>query len=174
MSNYYQQPGSSPMYFMRQQTQGGHFGGYPQQGGYGYHGGYNEPHRGAQGDFMEEIREMAHGRKPIPEEFKAVICATVKEQTDSMLGQYGYTQQDHHGSDRHRRFKETLEELRDVPNVSDAMGKANQYFETLTEEERKVLHHLVNRPSIKKMAQMSGLSPERFLELRHSLEQKIK
>lgn len=135
MSNYYQQPGSSPMDYMRQQAQGGHFGGYQQGGGYGYHGGYNEPHRASQGDFMDEIREMAHGRKPIPEELKAIICAVVKEQTDSMLGQYGYTQ---HGGqqggnpEHHHRYKETLEELRDVPQVTEAVKRASQHFENLT------------------------------------------
>jgi hypothetical protein len=175
MSNYYQQPGSSPMDFMRQQTHGGHFGGYPQQGGYGYHGGYNEPHRGAQGDFMEEIREMAHGRKPIPDEFKAIICAVVKEQTDSMLGQYGYTQHGgQHGGEQHIRYKETLEELRDIPNVTEAVKRASQYFDDLTEEDKKVLQQILNRPSYKKMAQMVNMTPERFMEVKRDLERKLK
>lgn len=163
------------MDYMRQQTQGGHFGGYQPHGGYGgYHGSYNDPHKGTQGDFMEEIYEMAHGRKPIPEELKAIICTVVKEQTDSMLGQYGYTQHGQPGREQHLRYKEILEELRDVPNVTEAVKRATQHFDDLTEEDKKVLQQILNRPSYKRMAQMVNMTPERFMEVKHDLERKLK
>lgn len=167
---YNEQYKQSPMEAMR------HPFGF-QQHGYGQGGkGYGE-----QVDFMGEIREMAHGRKPIPEELKAVICAVTREETDRMLGQYGYTQGDHsgghsgvHDSEHHRRYKETLEELRDVHNVTEAVKRATQHFDDLTEEDKKVLHQILNRPSYKKMAQMVNMTPERFMEVKRELERKLK
>ena len=159
---------------MRNPYGGGYRGG-EQSGGHEYRGGYGEPHRGTQMGFMEELREWAYGRKPIPEEFKAVVCAIMKEQTDNMLGHYGYTQQGG-GSDseHHHRYKETLEELRDVPNVMEAVKRAGQHFEGLTEDDKKVLQQILNRPSYKKMAQMVNMSPERFMEVKRGLEHKLK
>lgn len=91
-----------------------------------------------------------------------------------MLAQYGYSQQGSGYDDHHRRYKETLEELRDVPNVTEAVKKAAQHFENLTDEDRKVLQQILNRPSYKKMAQMVNMPVDRFLEVKHSLEQKLK
>jgi hypothetical protein len=128
---------------------------------------------GEQGDFMVEISEMAHGRKPIPEELKAVICAVTREETDRMIEQYGYTQSAHesgHDSERHRRYKKTLEELREITSVTEAVKRAEQYFNNLTDDHKKVLHQILNRPSYKRMAQMVNMSPERFMELNSELE----
>lgn len=152
----------------------GYRGGYGQQGGYESPGGYGEPHRGMSSGFMEELREWAYGRKAIPEEFKAVVCAIMKEQTDNMLGQYGYTQQGGSDPGRHHQYKEALEELRDVPNVADAVKRAPQYFDNLTEEDKKVLMQILNRPSYKKMAQSVNMTPERFMEIKRGLEYKLK
>lgn len=155
---------------------GGQQGGFVPQGGYGYQHGYSEPHKGSQDGFAAELRDMAYGRKPISEEFKAVVCAIMKEQTDSMLGQYGYSQhgQGQHGGSEHQRYKETLEELRDVPNVTEAVKRAGQYFDDLTDEDKKVLQLILNRPSYKKMAQMANMPPERFMEVKRGLEHKLK
>ena len=157
------------------QPQGGHYSGHSQHGGYGYQGGYGEQHHGYQRDFAEELRDMAYGRKPISEELKAVVCAIMKQQADNMLGEYGYTQHGgQHGSEHHHRYKETLEELRDVPNVTEAVKRAGQYFDDLTDEDRKVLQQILNRPSYKKMAQMANMPPERFMEVKRGLEHKLK
>ena len=132
---------------------------------------------GEQVDFMVEIREMAHGRKPIPEELKAVICAVTREETDRMLEQYGYTQSAHeggHDSEHHRRYKETLEELRDIPQVTEAMKRAGQHFDNLTEEDKKVLQQDINRPSYKRMAQMVNMTLDHFMEVKRGLERKFK
>ena len=162
MYNEHYQP--SPMEAMHS-SYSLHHSGYG-QGGKGY---------GEQVDFMGEIREMAHGRKPIPEELKAVVCAITKEQTDRMLGQYGYTQSGHSGGhsgdpERHRRYKKTLEDLRDITSVTEAVKRAEQHFDNLTDDHKKVLHQILNRPSYKRMAQMVNMSPERFMELKSELE----
>lgn len=146
---------------------GGQHGGFVPQGGYGYQHGYSEPHKGSQDGFAAELRDMAYGRKPIPEEFKAVVCAIVKEQTDSMLGQYGYSQHGHghHDDSDLQRYEETLEELREVPNVTEAMKRSGQYFDDLTDEDKKVLQQILNRPSNKQMAKMANMQHERFMEI---------
>lgn len=171
-------------------------GQYPQHGGYGMHGG--QPHQGGYGQPMggafhpqggqhgyqhggsaehEKViaffRSVSYGETPCPEELKQVVLGIVGEQANSMLGQYGYTQQ---GGmpDSHVRFKETLEELRDIPNVTEAVKKAGQHFENLTEEDRKVLQLILNRPSYKKMASMVNMPLDRFMAVKHGLEQKLK
>ena len=67
-----------------------------------------------------------------------------------------------------------LEELRDVPQVTEAVKRASQHFENLTDEDRKVLQQILNRPSYKRMAQMVNMTPERFMEVKRELEWKLK
>lgn len=185
-NNQYQ-PGYSPQY-----PQNGGYGGqqYPQGGGYGqppsamgFHsqgghmGGqqhqYGRPQHQS-GEYEKVIaffRSVAYGETPCPEELKQVILGVVGEQANGMLAQYGYTQQ---GGDQHHRYKEVLEELRDVPNVMDAVKRASQHFDNLTDEDKKVLQQILNRPSYKKMAQIVNMAPERFMEVKRGLEHKLK
>lgn len=189
----YQQPGYSPQY-----PQNGGYGGqqYPQGGGYGqqpsamgFHsqGGHmggqqhqygRPPHQsGEHESVLAFFRAVAQGERPCPEELKAVILGVVGEQANGMLAQYGYTQQGGEwGNDpgRHHRYKEVLEELRDVPNLIEAEKKFDQFFSDLTPEDKKVLKQLINRPSMKKLAQQVNMTPDRFMEVKRSLEHKLK
>lgn len=160
------------------QQHGGYGMGMPSpQGGYmgGPHHGYGQTHH--QNLDHEQVlgffREVAEGKRQCPEELRAVILGVVGEQANGMLAQYGYQQQ---GGDpeRHHRYKETLEELRDIPQVTEAVKRASQYFENLTEEDRKVLQQILNRQSYKKMAQLVNMTPERFMEVKRELEWKLK
>ena len=148
-------------------SQGGHMGG--QQ-----HGFQQQRRDGEHEDVLAFFRSVAYGERPCPEELRQVILGVVGEQANGMLAQYGYSQQGGGYDDRHRRYKETLEELRDVPNVTEAVKKAGQMFEGLTDEDRKVLQQILNRPSYKKMASMVNMSPDHFMEVKHGLEQKLK
>lgn len=166
----------------QQYPQGGYGGAqYPQHGGQfhsqqvGYMGGlHNRPQQsGEHESVISFFRAVAQGERPCPEELKAVILGVVGEQANGMLAQYGYTQQGG-GDEHHHRYKEALEELRDVPNVVEAVKRAGQYFTDLTEEDKKVLQQILNRPSYKKMAQMVNMAPERFMEVKRGLEHKLK
>lgn len=171
------------------QYQGGYGQQYP-QGGYGGHpypqhggqfraqqGGYmGRPQPSGEHDsVMEFFRSVAYGQRPCPEELKQVVLGIMSEQANGMLAQYGYTQTGS-GSheDMHARYKATLEELRDIPNILEAEKRFDAHFNDLTPEERKVLKAIVNRPSIKKLAQTVGLTPERFTEIKHQLQYKLK
>lgn len=166
---------------------------YPQQGGYGQpqgamgfhsqggYGGqqYGRPQQsGEHESVLAFFRAVAQGERPCPEELKAVILGIVGEQANGMLAQYGYTQQGggEWGNDpgRHHRYKEVLEELRDVPNLIEAEKKFDHYFTDLSPEDKKVLKQIVNRPSYKKMAQMVNMTPDRFMEVKRGLEHKLK
>ena len=166
----------------QQYPQGGYGGAqYPQHGGQfhsqqgGYMGGlHNRPQQsGEHESVIAFFRSVAQGERPCPEELRAVIQGDVGEQANGMLAQYGYTQQGG-GDEHHHRYKEALEELRDVPNVVEAVKRAGQYFDNLTEEDKKVLQQILNRPSHKKMAQMVNMAPERFMEVKRGLEHKLK
>lgn len=124
-------------------------------------------------DVLAFFRAVAYGEMPCPEELKQIIIGVVGEQANGMLAEYGYTQQ---GGmpDSHARYKETLEELRGIPNVTEAVKKASQKFEGLTEEDRKVLQQILNRPSYRKMASMVNMPLERFMSVKHGLEHKLK
>ena len=153
------------------QYQGGYGQQYP-QGGYGGKQ-YGRPQQSGEPEsVLAFFRAVAQGERPCPEELKAVILGIVGEQANGMLAQYGYTQQG--GGDQHHRYKEVLEELRDVPNIIEAEKKFDQYFVDLTPEDRKVLKQKVNRPSNKKLAQLSNIPLERFLEIDHELQYKVK
>lgn len=161
-----------------------HFGSYPQPGGYAQHpaGGPHyghiqpQPRHGEHDSVMEFFRSVAYGQRPCPEEVKQVVLGIMSEQANGMLAQYGYTQTGMPGGhdDLHARYKATLEELRDIPNILEAEKRFDAHFNDLTPEERKVLKAIVNRPSIKKLAQTVGLTPERFTEIKHQLQYKLK
>lgn len=130
---------------------------------------------GEQGsDIWDVLREAAHGRRPIPEELKIVILEVVKEQADSMLaGQGYYPEHGVHGGELHHRYKEVLDKLREIPSAMEAVKQFNKYFENLTEEDRKVLTQLIQRPPLKKQAAAAGVSPERFCEVDDELPYKL-
>lgn len=165
----------------QQYPQGGYGGAqYPQHGGQfhsqgGYMGGlHNRPQQsGEHESVISFFRAVAQGERPCPEELRAVILGVVGEQANGMLAQYGYTQMGG-GDEHHHRYKEALEELRDIPNVVEAVKRAGQYFTDLTDEDKKVLQQILNRPSYKKMAQLANLAPERFMEVKRGLEYKLK
>lgn len=165
----------------QQYSQGGYGGApYSQHGGQfhsqqgGYMGGlHNRPQQnGEHESVIDFFRSVALGERPCPEELRAVILGVVGEQANGMLAQYGYTQQG--GSDLHHRYKEALEELRDVPSIVEAEKKFDHYFSDLTSEDKKVLKTEVNRPSLKKLAQMVNMTPDRFMEVKRGLEHKLK
>lgn len=189
-NNQYSRPGTQypPRERERYGWKGGQFaprngGGFGQPSAMGFHS--ENGHMGGQRGFRQEdeeedavldfFRAIVYGERPCPEELKEIVLGIVGEQADSMLGQYGYSQTGHGAHDEHhRRYKEVLEELRDVPNVTEAVKKAGQMFEGLTDEDRKVLQQILNRPSYKKMASMVNMTPDRFMEVKHGLEQKLK
>lgn len=162
------------------QYQGGYGQQYPQHGGQfhapqvGYMGGlHNRPQQSGEHEkVIAFFRSVAYGETPCPEELKQIILGVVGEQANGMLAQYGYHQQG--GDDQHHRYKEVMEELRDVPNLTDAEKKFDQYFVDLTPDDRKVLKQKVNRPSNKKLAQLTNLTLDRFLEIDHGLPYKLK
>lgn len=145
-------------------SQGGHMG--------SQHGGFQPRRDGEQEDILTFFRTVAYGERPCPEELKQIILGVVGEQANGMLAQYGYSQ--NAGYDDHRRYKEALEDLRDIPNVTEAVKKAGQMFEGLTDEDRKVLQQILNRPSYRKMASMVNMPLDRFMSVKHGLEQKLK
>lgn len=129
-------------------------------------------------DLWDVLREAAHGRRAIPEELRLVIEDVVRDQTERMLAEQGYIPAEggKGGSEGelHRRYKEVLEELREIPSAMEAVKKLGTYFEALSEEERKVLTQLVQRAPLKKMSASAGVSPERFCEIKHELMYKLK
>ena len=167
----------------QQYPQGG-YGGHPypqhggqfhaQQGGYGGQQ-YGRPQQGGEHEsVLAFFRAMAQGERPCPDELRAVILGVVGEQANGMLAQYGYTQGGEADHGRHKQYKDTWEELRDVANVMDAVKRASQHIDNLTDEDRKVLPQILNRPSYKRMAQSVNMTPERFMEVKRGLEHKLK
>ncbi len=135
---------------------------------------YSRSGSGRGDDFRDVLREAAYGRGEIPEELKIVILEVVKEQADSMLaGQGYYPEHGGHGGELHHRYKEVLDKLREIPSAMEAVKQFNKYFENLTEEDRKVLTQLIQRPPLKKQAAAAGVSPERFCEVDAELPYKL-
>ena len=145
---------------------------YSRSGSWQRHGGEQS------NDLWDILREAAHGRRPIPEELRIVIEDVVRDQTERMLAEQGYIpvegSKGSHGSEQHHRYKEVLEKLREIPSAMEAVKHFSKYFEDLNEEERKVLTQLIQRPTIKKQAAAAGVSPERFYEIKHELQYKLK
>lgn len=136
-------------------------------------GGHQQPPHYA--GFDECITEMAYGRKPISDEFKAVVLAVVKEQTDDVMAQHGYThhEQESYDKELHRKFKEKIEHLRDLA-PTDALRAIDEHFKNVTPAQRKVLQVLSQECSKRKMAEKAGMSVEDFMKHKHELEKQLK
>lgn len=138
---------------------------------------YSRGHEWQGGEFWGILREAAHGRRPIPEELRIVIEEVFRDQTERMLAEQGYIPSSGmhgKGGELHYHFKDVLEKLREIPSFMEAVKQFPKYFDDLNEEERKVLTQLVQRPTIKKQAAAAGVSPERFYEIKHELQYKLK
>lgn len=86
----------------------------------------------------------------------------------------GYYQQGSMQDDpRRRRFKEALEDLRDLP-TAEAQRRMPVMFPNLDEECRRVLSVLVSENSKKKLAQKANVPLERFMQIKHELAEKMK
>lgn len=125
--------------------------------------------------FEEYISDVAHGRKPISDELKAVVLAIVKEQTDDVMAQHGYVTHEHDDYDKtaHRRFKETMEKMRDM-SPTEAARAIDEHFSNVTPHQRKVLQVLSQECSKRKMAEKANMSLEDFMKYKHELEKQLK
>lgn len=112
-------------------------------------------------------------------ELREFIVQVLREQTEEMFAEQGFYRggkggRGGHDDELHERYKEVLEELREIPSAMEATKQFSKHFEGLTEEDRKVLTQLIQRPPLKKMAQNAGVSPEKFWQLKHELMYKLK
>lgn len=132
-------------------------------------------HGGVHVGFEEYIFEVAHGRKPISDEFKSVVLAIVKEQADGVMAQHGYMSQEVEDYDKeaHRRFKEKVEKMRDM-TPTEAARAIDEHFSNVTPHQRKVLQVLSQECSKRKMAEKAGMSVEDFMKCKHELEKQLK
>ena len=142
--------------------------------GHGYEDRGAEPY-GYRGEHVHRSGESWGQSGMSLSELRAFIVKVMREQADEMFAEQGYHRgTDGHGSELHHRYKEVLEELREIPSAVEAVKKFGMYFDGLSEEERKVLTQLVQRTPLKKMSASAGVSPERFREIKHELMYKLK
>lgn len=119
--------------------------------------------------------DMAYGRKEIPESLKAVVMSVFKENTDNIMAQHGYITEEEVSYDKaaHRKFKEVIEKLRDMPHT-EAVRAIDTHFSNVTPVQRKVLVALIGDRSKKKLAENAGITLDEFMHEKHALEHQIK
>lgn len=166
----------------------GHPGGYPMPGGYGgphqgpYSGhsgqGWPAPHHGG-GSPHTDLEAMLHS-----DTFAEAVMRVCNEKMEEVLARQGYFPAGMQGAgygayspgydmDKHRRFKEVMEDIREAPSA-DAPRLIEQRFANISPEERKLLMVLASECSKTKLASKAGMPLERFMELKHGLEHKLK
>lgn len=165
----------------------GHPGGYPSPGGYGGpqghpYGANTQGHGWGQqhGPQNHEFEAMLHS-----DAFANAVMRVCGERMEAVLASQGYFPAGMQGSagygdyapqydmGKHRRFKEVMEEIREAPS-SDAARLIEARFANISPEERKLLMVLANECSKSKLASKAGIPLERFMELKHGLEHKLK
>lgn len=72
--------------------------------------------------------------------------------------------------ERHKRFKATLDELRDLP-TAEAQRRMPVMFPGLDEDGKRVLSVLVSESSKKKLAQKANMPLEKFMQKAYELEE---
>lgn len=159
---------------------------YGQQGyggGYGGRGPHGAPY-GAN-EYGSGWRDERHGggyggsgsELLYSPEFAEAVMRVCRERMDEVLAEQGYFPAGMQGAgfdhERHHRFKEVLEELRDLP-VAEAQRQMAGRFNALSDEQKRVLSVLASEASKKKLAQKANVPLERFMQLKHELEDKLK
>ena len=155
-------------------TRNGAYGRTQSRDGRGYADRTAEPYgyRGGEHIHAGHAEELSMSRS----ELRDFIVQVIREQAEEMFAEQGFYRDDKHNHDNelHMRYKEALEELREIPSSIEASKQLGKYFENLTEEERKVLIQLIQRSPLKKMAASAGVSPEKFWQIKHELQYKLK
>ena len=165
----------------------GHPGGYPMPGGYGGpqghpYGANTQGHGWGQqhGPQHNEFEAMLNS-----DAFANAVMRVCGERMEAVLASQGYFPAGMQGSagygayspqydmEKHRRFKEVMEEIREAPSA-DAPRLIEQRFANISPEERKLLMVLASECSKTKLASKAGMPLERFMELKHGLEHKLK
>ena len=107
------------------------------------------------------------------------VCA---EKMDEVLASQGYfpagMQGGGHGAqgydhEKYMRFKEVLEELRDLP-TAEAQRRMGVMFAGLDDESKRVLNVLISEPSKKKLAQKANVPLDKFMQIKHELPERLK
>ena len=162
--------------------------GYGQPGGYGHAGygaqrGYDSPPR-----HYEEYgqrqgwRRSEYGDLLYSEEFADAVMRVCAEKMDEVLASQGYfpagMQGGGHGAqgydhEKYMRFKEVLEELRDLP-TAEAQRRMGVMFAGLDDESKRVLNVLISEPSKKKLAQKANVPLDKFMQIKHELPERLK
>lgn len=156
--------------------------GWPQQGGgYMSPGGGYPPQHGPYGGRGGQYGELLYS-----EEFAEAVKRVSRESMNELLAQQGYFpgggpgqggwmpgMQHGMGDPDEEGFEEVLDEIRDAPS-SEQHKLIDARFENITPEERKLLMAEAGDCSKRKLAAKSGLSIDRYRELRHGLKYKRK
>ena len=127
-------------------------------------------------DVLAFFRAICEDEMEIPEELEQIILFVVQKQMDEKLREQGYHHEDSDGDadyKRHRRFKEVVEELRELPSQA-VDGRILERFGNLNDAEHKVLKVLSQERSKAKMAECASMTLPRFMEIKHALEKKVK
>lgn len=121
-------------------------------------------------EWEEHWAAMAAGDMPVPECVRHVVRLVMAEEVEEMLAEKGFVP----GAtgERHAAFKAVMEKLRNMPHM-EAVRQFDRYFTGLTPEDRAVLAQLQTRPSDSRLAEAARLPVDQFMEIKHSLPDKL-
>ena len=116
---------------------------------------------------------MAEGLMPVPDAVRDVVKMVVGQEVEELMADHGYARTDTepHTEEQSlcKRYKAVLEKLRNMPHM-EAVRQIDRYFRGLTPEYRGVLVQLLKRPSIARLADAEHMSPDKFAEIKHDLQ----
>ena len=119
---------------------------------------------------------MAEGLMPIPDAVRNVILTLVTMEVDELMQEHGYMRKDADtdaADTKHERYKAVEEKLRNMPHM-EAVRQIDRYFRDLTPEARAVLVQQLSIPSIARRAEAAHMSPDKYRELKHELQNFLK
>lgn len=126
-------------------------------------------------------RDVKDGKAIVPQEMVdsivAIALQVLQTKADHALAEHGYmsesTHQQHHA--RHKRYKEVLEELRNMGCGASIHERViTEKFGPLTTEEKKVMNVEVAKPSKAQQARQAGMTVEQYCSVRDALIEKVK
>lgn len=133
-------------------------------------------------DFACYCEDIESGRVECPPAFARIISRLVKAGMEeygakspaSRMSESAEKEGSEEHQRKHRKFKEVLEKLREVPLNERSRVLEEHFTPQLTPEERVVLMELADDRSLRHKAGKVRMTPEEFVNARHSAESKVK
>lgn len=139
------------------------------------------PRRSFHHEMEQYFSDIRDGKAEVPDAMAEAMCVaamqaishymTKHEAMEQTLAEYGESAGH---SERHKKFKEAVDKMRDANNAQEVQRIIDEHFENLTTEEKNCLHQMAKAFSRKGNADALRVSVDMWEQIKKNAETKLK